>query len=239
MLSLVLALLAPQESETFTARLKRPDNYFEGALLSQQVCAGGPSEVVHFIVGGQALQAPRSSVKGFLPQRMRTVEARADFETATYVMPVNIACAEAPVEAMMLMLDNNNPAIPRGAMFTASRFVSDEDVISWRDSGECGDDPDYVICHMETGREQRFPTMVMISRRETSRDGGPLFAVCEVKDYFVPDRRSSYIPYESMRCDVRGSRGGMLYEAGFDGRPLVDNMRAADNSVTDMLDWTE
>lgn len=238
MLSLVLALLAaPQETPTVQVRMSQSGLYLEGSVLPMQNCVDGTSDVAHFVVGDQAFQVPRSAVKAFLPRRLKAAGPPPhDFETTEFLLPANAGCAEASTEMALVTIDGQTPALPTGVLLQAATFVSDAEVAEWRDSGDCQTEPDYVICKMQFRRNQEFPSIVMISRTETSRDGGPLFAVCEVKANLVPDPSAGYIPFESMDCTVRGSRGGMTYSATQGLKPTFDNMRAADNAVTELLD---
>lgn len=238
MLSLVLALLAaPQEAPTVQVQMTRPEMYFEGSLLPMQGCADGTSDTAHFVIGDQRIHVPRASVKTFLPQQLKMAgEPPHDFETGDFLLPTNMGCAEAETALITLALDVQAPGLPRGVGLRAGRFATDEEVASWRDGGHCNDVGDgYRLCAMRFRQDQPHPTAVLISQ-ETSRDGGPLFAICEVKPDFVPEPGSTYIPFESMVCTVEGTRGGMIYSVDLGEKPMIDNMRAADNAVTEWLD---
>jgi hypothetical protein len=239
MLSLVLALLAvPQETPTVQVQMTRPGTYFEGSVLPIQGCADGSSEMAHLVIAGQTIEIPKASVEIFLPRELKFAgEPPNDFETAEFLLPANAGCAEASTELAVLSIASGTPSLPHGLMLGGPRFAPDEEVLRWRDEGRCHTDDDYVWCTGGLREEQRFPTMVLISRTATSRDGGPLFVVCEMEEGFEFENPASpYVPWEHLVCVIYGNRGEMPYSARLGVKPLVNEMRAGDDAIQGILD---
>jgi hypothetical protein len=237
MLSLVLALWVLQEIPTVQVQMTRPETYFEGRLLPLQNCADGRSDIAHFVIGEQKIQVFKASVEGFLPRSLKMAgEGPHDFATAEFLLPANLGCAEASTALATLSVDEQTPALPDGIFFRAGTFVPDEEVLRWRDSGRCHTEANHVLCAMALREGELFPTTLLISRHELSRHGGPLFAVCELKEGVVPEPGSSYVPHEGLSCYVTGTRRGMIYEANLKTHPMVEDIRAADGAITEILD---
>lgn len=224
---LIIALAAFQIAATAPTVSIPVDGNFkaEGRQLPLSACASGASDTAHFLLGGEAITFAAATVKSFTPAQVKATGHVDNPGVMQLALPATAGCPETPLVAMVVAIDTGHPALPFGLLLAGSApGLTSVQMAGMRDSGGCEESPpDFVACSgsVRVGDEQ-VPVVALIAKTARSRDGGALFAICEV----VGDQPL---------CEVQGGRGSLSYKGVLaPGLPNAAALAAADAAAFEL-----
>lgn len=202
------------------------DFQVDGRHLPLSACAAGVSETANFVIGGEPFVFAAAAVKAFTPVDFEAAGNVNNPDLMRLAIKATAGCPETPVEAMVLAIDSGTAALPFGLLMAGmSPVVTSSQMTAMRDSGQCDSSlPDFVACGGSVGGgEDQVQVVALIAKRGRARDGGALFAICEIVD-------------ERPLCEVQGGRDTLSYKGVLaPGLPTEEAVVAADAAAFDLI----